>query len=289
MTKEEFQKLTERVLILDGATGSNLIAAGMPRGVCAEKWILEHEEVLMELQRAYVNAGSQVVLAPTFGGNRTNLTRYGLQDQARELNHRLVDVTKRAVDGKAYVAGDITTGGKILGADAEATYENALENYREQISYLKEAGVDLLIAETMINIDETIAAVEAAGEVCDLPILCSMTVEADGTVFSGGSAREAAMTLQEMGASAVGINCSVGPDQLEAVVSGIKEIATVPVLVKPNAGMPTITEKGEARYSMNAEDFAEHMMKLIERGAGVVGGCCGTTPEFIRALCQRLR
>lgn len=284
MTREEFQKLSEQVIILDGATGSNLMKAGMPRGVCTEAWILEHENILIDLQREYVEAGSQIVYAPTFGGNRMSLAGYGLEDRIAELNTKLVDISKRAVEGRAYVAGDITTCGQILGTSKETSYEAALERYKEQISYLVEAGVDLLVAETMINIDETVAAVEAAQAVCDLPIMCSMTIEADGSIFSGGNAIEAVATLQEMGASAVGVNCSVGPDQLEAVVANMKATATVPVIVKPNAGMPTITERGEALYSMGPEDFALHMKKLIQLGAGVVGGCCGTTPEYIRAL-----
>ncbi len=288
MTKKEFEKLTRQVVILDGATGSNLIKAGMPRGVCTEQWILQNEDVFIDLQRAYVEAGSQIVLAPTFGANRRNLASFGLADQLPELNRRLVDLSKRAVEGRAYVAGDVTTGGRILGAEPDATYEEALERYKEQISCLAEAGVDLLIAETMISMDETVAAVEAAQAVCGLPILCSMTVEADGSLFAGGTAVGALETLQEMGASAVGINCSVGPDQLQAVVANLKKHAKVPVIAKPNAGMPKITEKGEALYSMTAEDFAYHMEQLVRAGAAVVGGCCGTTPDYIREMCARV-
>lgn len=284
MTKEEFLKMAEQVIILDGATGSNLIRAGMPRGICTEQWVLDHEEILMKLQQEYVDAGSQIVYAPTFGGNRMNLESYGMESRIEELNFRLVDLSKRAVGGRAYVAGDITTCGKILGSCEEASYEAALERYKEQITYLAKAGVDLLVAETMINIDEAVAAVEAANAVCDLPILCSMTVEADGTIFSGGNAMEAVCTLQEVGASAVGINCSVGPDQLEAVVANMKTVAKVPLLVKPNAGMPVITDKGEAVYSMSPVEFGKHMKKLVAAGAAVIGGCCGTTPEFIKEL-----
>ena len=288
MTKEDFQELSKQIVILDGATGSNLYKAGMPRGICSEQWILEHEEVLMELQRQYVEAGSQIVMAPTFGANKIRLADYGLQDQMRELNLRLVDLSQRAVEGRAYVAGDITVAGEVIGSSPEKTYEAAMENYRQQILYLKEAGVDLIVAETMISIDETMAALEAAQSVCDLPVLCSMTVEADGSIYAGGNAVEAVESLQEMGASAVGINCSVGPDQLEAIVTNMKSIAKVPLIVKPNAGMPVISDEGEAIYHMTPEDFARYMTNLIGAGAGVVGGCCGTTPKFIRQLCSIL-
>ena len=235
MTKQEFRELAQRPVILDGATGSNMIKAGMPRGVCAEKWILEHPQAIIDLQRAYVEAGSQIVLAPTFGANRIALAMHGLTEFQKEYNMRLVALSQEAVEGRAYVAGDLSTGGRILESSEEATYEEALERYKEQISYLTEAGADLLIVETMINIDETVAALEAAQQVCDLPVLCSMTVEADGSIYSGGNAFSAMETLQELGADAVGVNCSVGPDQLISIVSGLKKIAAVPVIVKPNA------------------------------------------------------
>lgn len=288
MTKEEFRELAKRPVILDGATGSNMIKAGMPRGICAETWILEHPQAMIDLQRGYVEAGSQIVLAPTFGANRIALAMHGLSEMQKEYNRRLIALSKEAVEGRAFVAGDVSTGGRILGSSDEATYEEALERYKEQMSYLAEAGADLLIVETMINIDETVAALEAAQQVCDLPVLCSMTVEADGSIYSGGTAFSAMETLQELGASAVGVNCSVGPDQLVSIVAGLKAIAAVPVIAKPNAGMPVITEKGEALYSMSAEEFGKHMKVLADAGAGVIGGCCGTTPEYIKEMCRWL-
>lgn len=288
MTREEFQKLTQDVVLLDGATGSNLMAAGMPRGICTEAWIMEHKEVLQNLQKAYVEAGSQIVYAPTFGGNRYSLGLQGLQDKLAEMNHALVNISREAVGHKVYVAGDITTTGKMMEPAGDLTYEMAYETYCEQIKVLEDAGVDLIAAETMINIEETLAALDAAASVSSLPVMCTMTVEADGSIFSGGNAVEAAIALEGAGAVAVGINCSVGPDQLVSVVRNIKENVSIPVIAKPNAGMPTIDDQGNAIYSMDAKSFAEHMKVLIENGASVVGGCCGTTPEFIREISRSL-
>lgn len=288
MTREEFQKLTQDVVLLDGATGSNLMAAGMPRGICTEAWIMEHKEVLQNLQKAYVEAGSQIVYAPTFGGNRYSLELHGLQDKLAEMNHALVNISREAVGHKVYVAGDITTTGKMMEPAGDFTYEMAYETYCEQIKVLEDAGVDLIAAETMINIEETLAALDAAASVSSLPVMCTMTVEADGSIFSGGNAVEAAIALEGAGAVAVGINCSVGPDQLVSVVRNIKENVSIPVIAKPNAGMPTIDDQGNAIYSMDAKSFAEHMKVLIENGASVVGGCCGTTPEFIREISRSL-
>ena len=289
MTKTEFQKLAVRPILLDGATGSNLLERGMPRGVPAEHWVLRHPEVLMELQRAYVEAGSEIVYTATFGANRRAMARSGITEEIGSLNRRLVEITRRAVGDRALVAGDLTTSGQVPDASEEYTYADALELYREQISCLAAAGVDLLVAETMISVEETMAAVEAAGQVCDLPILCCLTVEADGCAFSGGHAAEAAAVLEALGAGAVGINCSVGPDQLEAVVASIRRAVGIPVVAKPNAGMPVITERGEVLYSMGPEAFAGHMARLMAAGASLVGGCCGTTPEYIRCLRERIR
>ena len=289
MTKNDFKELTKNPLLLDGATGSNLMAAGMPRGVCTETWILKHRDILKELQQSYVNAGSRVLYAPTFGANRMNLSLHHLEEHIKEMNDALVSLARESAKDMAFVAGDITTTGKMMDPAGDLTYETAFEVYKEQISYLSQAGVDFIIAETMINIEETLAAVDAASQVCDLPVLCSMTVEADGSIFSGGNAVEAALALESAGASAVGINCSVGPDQLVSVVRNIKEAVSIPVIAKPNAGMPVIDDKGNAVYSMGAAEFAKHMKVLVENGASIIGGCCGTTPEYIKAVAEILK
>ena len=288
MTREEFKQLASNPVLLDGATGSNLMAAGMPKGVCTEQWILEHRDILINLQRNYIHAGSQIVYAPTFGGNPINLAKYHLENQIKELNHSLVALSKEAVDGQAYVAGDITTTGEMMEPFGSLTYEQALDAYKVQISLLAEAGVDLLVAETIFNIQEACAAVEAANEVCDLPIMCSMTAEADGSFFTGGTIFEAAPMLEAAGASAVGLNCSVGPDQLESIIRNVAESVSIPVIAKPNAGMPVINEQGQAVYQMEAAEFAQHMVTLKNVGARILGGCCGTTPEFIAALKRAL-
>ena len=266
MTKTEFKDLTKNLLLLDGATGSNLMAAGMPRGVCTETWVLNHKEILQKLQKAYIDAGSRIIYAPTFGANRINLKLHHLEDRIKEMNYELVAIAKESANGQAFIAGDITTTGKMMTPSGDLTYEEAFEVYEEQISFLRDAGVDMIIAETMINIEETLAAVDAASQVCELPILCTMTVEADGSIFSGGNAVEAALALESAGASAVGINCSVGPDQLVSVVD----------------------EQGNAVYNMTPAEFAKHMKVLVENGTSIIGGCCGTTPAYIRAVAEEL-
>src|SRR5699024_7975374 len=176
---------------------------------------------------------------------------FGKEHEVRELNKRLVAVSQDAVGGKALIAGDITTTGKMMEPRGDMTYERLLEAYTEQIEALAQAGVDLLVAETMLSVDETAVVLDAAASVCDLPVMCSLTLEADGSALYGGNGVEAVETLQELGAAAVGVNCSVGPDQLEAVITSMKRAAKVPVIAKPNAGMPTINAQGHAIYSMD--------------------------------------
>lgn len=284
MTTEQFRTMVKAgTVILDGATGSNLMRAGMPRGTCAETWILEHPQVMTQLQKAYAAAGSQIVYAPTFTASEPYLKEHGLADQLEELNGQLVGLTRSAVGEQVLVAGDLTTVGK-----PDVPYEQLHAIYTRQAKALLDAGVDLFVVETMMGLDETMAALEACKLLGDVPVLCSFSVTSDGMLYFGGSVYEAAPQLEGFGADAVGINCSSGPDQMGAVVHALAETLTVPVIAKPNAGMPTIDEEGNAIYSMSAMAFGHHMKTLHDLGASILGGCCGTDPRYIRELCKQL-
>ena len=283
MTKTEFAALVAQgTILLDGATGSNLMKAGMPIGVCAEQWIRDNPQALLTLQKAYVEAGTQVIYAPTFSANRHSLARHGLQDQVADLNRDLLALARQS--GAPYVAGDMTTTGTPLEPLGTMKCNDLFDIYAEQASALAEGGADLIVVETMRGLEETTVALEAIQSVCDLPVLCSMTVQTDGSLYFGGSLLEAAPVLQEMGASAVGINCSLGPEQLLSLVRNLKQAVDIPILVKPNAGMPLITETGEAIYPLGPEDFARAMQPLTEMGIHLIGGCCGTDPRYISQL-----
>ncbi len=285
MTREEFRLLTEEgPVLLDGGTGSCLRSMGMPAGVCTEQWVYEHPEVIGRLQREYADAGSRILYAPTFGANRISLGNMGLSEQTEEYNRTLAGRTLENGGDRVLVAGDLSTTGQPMEPYGPMTYGGLMEIYKEQIRCLAEAGVELLGAETLLSLDEALVICDAAREVCDLPLMISFSCEGDGKLYFGGTVAEAAASLEAMGVDAVGVNCSVGPDQLEAVIRQLKETVSIPVLAKPNAGMPVITQTGEAVYSMGAEDFAEHVLKLRACGASVIGGCCGATPEYIRRI-----
>ena len=261
-----------------------LRTAGMPAGVCSESWILSHPQPLLDLQRAYLSASSEVIYAPTFGANRVLLGHHGLQDEVSALNRDLVQLSREAVGTEALLAGDMTTTGQPVLSGDDSAYAALLDIYREQAEALLHAGIDLFAVETMMGVTECMAAVEAIRSLCDVPILCTLSVYSDGKCYFDGTVFEAAEVLQALGVDAIGVNCSTGPDQLESVVRALHEMTDLPIVAKPNAGMPKILETGEAVYSMQADTFAAHMGQLVEAGASLIGGCCGTTPEYIGAL-----
>ena len=290
MIREEWKKFVKnRFLLLDGATGTNLQKAGMPTGVCPEQWILEHKEVILELQKNYVEAGTDILYAPTFSGNRIKLEEYGLADRLEEINQNLVMLTKEAAGNNALVAGDITMTGKQLYPIGELYFEELVEIYKEQIRCMVKAGVDLLVAETIMSLQEARAAVLAAKEVCDLPIMVTMTFQEDGRTLYGTDPKTALIVLQSLGADAVGVNCSAGPDAMISIIEEMKKYAVVPLIAKPNAGLPKIDENGKNYFDMDADTFADFMEKLAQAGAAILGGCCGTTPEYIKKIKEKIK
>lgn len=286
MTREELFSLIEhRPLYLDGATGSNLQKAGMPTGVCPELWILEHPDILVDLQRRYVEAGTQILYAPTFSGNALKLREYGLEDRIEEMNSQLVKLSRKAADGRCFVAGNLTMTGESLAPMGKLQLEELIDIYKEQASILYRSGVDLFVVETMMSLSETRAAVLAIRETCDLPILVSMTFAEDGRTLYGTDPETAMVVLQSLGADIVGVNCSTGPEEMTEIIAKMKKYANIPIMAKPNAGLPELIG-GETVYNMQADEFASFGPGLVEAGAAVLGGCCGTTPEHIEKLVQ---
>lgn len=292
MTKAEFRELTaQNMIYLDGATGSNLVKAGMPSGVCPEQWILQHRDIMLALQKQYVQAGTNILYAPTFTANRIKLAEYGLEDKMESMITELVAISREAAsdstDNKVYVAGDITMTGEQLRPMGKMELETLIDVYKEQIRLLVDAGVDLLVVETMMSLAETRAALIAAKEVCDLPVMVSFTFEASGRMLYGTDARTAAIVAESLGADAVGINCSMGPAGMKKIVGEMAAVTRIPIIAKPNAGLPSLDSEGKTRYSMDAEEFGEEMQVLVDAGATVLGGCCGTTPEHIKTIATR--
>lgn len=286
MTREEFRKrISGGLLFLDGATGSNLQKCGMPPGVCPEQWIAENPGHLIRLQRDYVRAGSDLIYAPTFSANRIKLREYGLEGRIRELNRRLVELSREAAGDGVLVAGDLTMTGEQLAPLGKLDFEELVEVYREQGSCLSEAGVDLFVVETMMSLQESRAALIALREsFTDMPVMVTMTFQADGRSLFGTDAGTAAVVLESLGADAIGANCSTGPAGMEAVIRKMAEVSSLPLIAKPNAGLPALDGNGQTVYGMGPEEFGAEMEILRRAGASLLGGCCGTTPDHIRRL-----
>ena len=289
MTKQEFKELIKKgPIILDGAMGTGLMKAGMSVDECTEKWAVEHPEVVMDIQKAYIEAGAQILYAPTFGANRIKLAEYGLEEEIEFLNKELVALSKKAADGKTLIAGDLTMTGQIPYPVGDVPFEVFVDTYKEQARLLVEAGVDLMVIETMMSLQECRAAVLAIREVCDLPIMATMTYNEDGRTLYGTPPEVAINVLQSLGVDAVGVNCSTGPEGMVPIVEKMAEYATIPLIAKPNAGLPEL-DGMETVYRMTPEEFARTGKKLIEAGASMVGGCCGTTPEHVKALADAVK
>lgn len=290
MTREAFRELVKKgPVLLDGATGTNLQKAGMPVGVCPEQWILENSEVLIDLQKQYVEAGTDILFAPTFTASRIKLKEYGLEDHLEEMNRKLVALSKEAAKGtNALVAGDLTMTGEQLYPLGDLMFEDLVDVYKEQAKIIAEAGADLFVVETMMSLQECRAAVLAIREVCDLPVMVSLTYNEDGRTLYGTDPVTAVVVMQSLGADAVGMNCSTGPEAMLEPIAKMAEYATMPLLAKPNAGMPELID-GQTVFNVEPEEFAEVGKKLVEEGAAIIGGCCGTTPEHIRALKEAVK
>lgn len=277
------QRLKEEIIFLDGATGTNLQQAGMPSGVCPELWIMEHPEVLLELQKSYVKAGTQILYAPTFSGNSIKLSEYGAANRLEEINQKLVALSRQAAGEECLVAGNLTMTGRSLAPVGDMDFEELVDCYKEQVRAIAAAGADLFVIETMMSIQECRAAVLAVKETTDLPVFVTITLESNGRTLYGTDPVTALITMQALGVDAFGINCSLGPDSMIPMIIEMKEYARIPLIAKPNAGLPSLVD-GKTIFDMPAGVFAEHMKALVEAGASVIGGCCGTDPSYIAAM-----
>ena len=287
LTREQLMEKFGRTLLLDGATGSNLQKAGMPRGCCTEEWILAHPQALVDLQKRYVQAGSQILYAPTFQAQPIALEKVGLADKTEEINAELVALS-RSVSPDVLVAGNLTTLATFTDSFDEANFDLLVENYRRQICGLMDGGADLLAAETLMYPLEaeailTAAELEGAGAV-----LYTFTMQPDGSLFSGRDVGPILKELEEAGAAAVGFNCVAADTMTAGLVSKLRRYVKGPLVCKPNAGVPVIGDDQLPHYPMLPAEFSEIMADCVEMGATLLGGCCGTAPEFIAKVKERL-
>ena len=283
-----FEEQCFMIEIFDGATGTMLQAAGLLPGECPELVNIERPEMMKKIHRAYVDAGSTIVETNTFGGCALKLAHYGLSERAREINVAAVRIAREAVGENVKIAGSMGPTGRFIEPLGDLDFEDAYRTYYEQASALAEGGADFILIETSIDILEMRAALIAAKDATNLPVICQLSYSEDGRTVTGTDPATAAVTLDALGASIIGVNCSLGPKELVPIVETLSKFTDKPISVQPNAGLP-VFDHGETIFPMTPEDFAYWAPKLIAAGATYIGGCCGTTPEHIRAIADAVK
>lgn len=284
MKKADFKKLLDNnILIFDGAMGTMLQRMGLKTGQCPEAYNIHQSEILKEIHQQYINAGCNIIQTNTFGASRIKLSQYGLSSSVKEINQQAVLIAKKASQGKCLVAGDIGPVGKLIYPTGELGFEEAYEVFYEQAKALIDAGVDLINIETMSDIQEAKAAVIAAKDAGDVPIICSMTFEKQGRTLTGTDPETAATTLEALGVDVIGVNCGFGPDMMIEIISKMYQISDCYLIAQPNAGLPRLVN-GQSVFNLTPEDMAKYVDTLVAAGVNVIGGCCGTTPEHIKRI-----
>ena len=274
-------------ILLDGATGTNLIAAGMPMGCCAEAWMLAHADVVMDIQRRYAEAGSQIIYAPTFTAQSERLKQYGLDMQTESINERLVQILRKAAP-KCLIAGSMTTLAGAIDTRSEACFPEMVRQYRRQIKGINAGGAELIVGETLLSSSDARAILLAAKEELADGVMLSFALREDGKLRSGEETKIVFEMLKQEGALALGVNCVPADDALPMLIQRLRSYTSLPLICKPNAGRPIRQQNGTHTYPVDAHRFADILSRCVDVGANFIGGCCGTTPETIAAMAQRI-
>jgi len=283
--------IKKRIVLLDGGIGSLLIDKGLPPGTPPEYWNVSNPKKVQEIHKSYYDAGSDVVFTNTFGGSMLKLMAHKHGSSIEEYNKKAVELVREICPEQGYVAGDIGPSGAFLPPVGTATEEDFYNNFLEQARYLSEAGVDLFIVETMVDIKEAEAAVKAIRKISTLPILASMTYKKTKRGYftiMGNSVELCVKVLEEAGVDIIGANCTLGSDEMIDLVPLLRKETNLPISVKPNAGQPQLIN-GKTIYNATPQDFARDISAMIDTGASVVGGCCGSDPEFIRKIAEKVK
>lgn len=285
---KSFEMLMKQTpILLDGAMGTNLIAAGMPMGCCQEEWMLAHEDVVMDIQRRYAEAGSRIIYAPTFTAQPSRLKRYGLDEKAERINERLVQILRKAAPD-CLIAGSMTTLAGEINTRSEACFPEMVHQYRRQIKGIKAGGAELIVGETLLSSSDARAILVAAKEEQADGVMLSFALREDRRLRSGEDTKLVFEMLQQEGLLALGVNCVPADDALEELICQLKTYTSLPLICKPNAGRPIRQQNAAHTYPVDAHRFAEILSRCVDVGANLIGGCCGTTPQTIAAVAQRI-
>ncbi|MCS6950329.1 MAG: homocysteine S-methyltransferase family protein [Armatimonadota bacterium] len=280
------QVTSGRRLVSDGAMGTMLQSLGLEPGQCPEWWNLRHPERVQAVHRAYLEAGANLLTTNTFGGNRLRLAAHGLEANLREVNRRGVELAREVAGERAAVMASVGPTGALMEPFGDLSEEQAFEVFSEQIEALRQGGADTVILETFMALEEIVAALRAA-KAQGMRVIASMSFGAGERTMMGVTPEQAATTLVAEGALVVGANCSTGAQEMVPVIQRMRAVVSVPLIAQPNAGMPTLIE-GKAVYTQKPEEMAAFVPQFVQAGANIVGSCCGSTPDFTRAIAQAL-
>lgn len=285
-----FKKLLqkENPIIFDGAMGTNLQKKGIPRGLPPEALNLREPEKVKAVHLSYVEAGVDVILTNTFGANRFKLSRWGMEKEVEKVNKRGVEIAKNAAGSKCLVGASIGPLGVFIEPLGDFKSSRAREIFKEQIKQVAEAGVDLIVLETFMGLEEAELAISVSREVTELPLICQFTFGGNGKTIMGLTPEKAASVCKILGVDAVGANCGVGPEKLFEVAERFLRVSSLPVIIQPNAGEPKFV-KGETIFPAGPEEMAEWAEKLIRAGVKIIGGCCGTDFRHLKAMVKRIK
>ncbi|MBU6375552.1 MAG: homocysteine S-methyltransferase family protein [Bdellovibrionales bacterium] len=281
-------ELSKRVLVLDGSMGALLQNRGLPAGMAPDVWMMDNPDVIERAHRDYVEAGADIIITNTFGASKWRLAEYDAYSRLRAINAKAVEIARKASQGRAFVAGDIGPSGETVFPTGKKSFEEVTEIFYEQAKVLVELGVDAIIVETMFDSIEfraALSAVRAASS--SIPLLAHATFNVDGITDTGATPENIAAIAEGYRATAVGVNCSTGPEPMVGIVKRMAEISNLIISVQPNAGLPCIKD-GKTHFPMDSSQLEPYVSRFIEAGAGIIGGCCGTTPDYIRRVKARI-
>lgn len=289
--KPLIERLKDEVLVCDGGMGTQLLAEGQPLGECPEYWAIKKKKVLESLHKAYIDAGADMIITNTFGANAIKLGKYRLAKKVQQINAEAAKIAKKAAGGSAYVLGDIGPTGGYLEPAGNLKFDDCYKAFSEQANALISEGVDAIIIETMTDIEELKAAIMAIKESTKLPLISSMTFS---KTAQGAFRTTSGISIPQMvdytllaGANAIGSNCGVGIEDMVQIITQMRPLSTAFIIAQPNAGEPKL-KNGKTVYEQSADEFAKYLPKLKAAGVNIIGGCCGTTPEHIRAIRKAL-
>jgi len=285
--KDFLSSLSSQVLVCDGAMGTMLVSKGLPPGGCPEEWNITHPEVVMTIHKAYIDAGCDIIETNTFGANATKLAHYSLEKEAYHLNKTAVKLARQSAGDKVFVASSIGPIGELLEPFGILKKEKAYDIFNEMVMAQIEGGVDVIIIETMTDIEEAKIALMAAKK-SGVPVICTLTFDRGGRTMMGVKPDNAVRVLEDEGADVVGANCGTGPEDMLGVVEIMRKAVHLPLIAQPNAGIPRL-EGLKTVYDVLPEVIGEYTARFIEIGVSIVGGCCGTTPAHIKRIADIVR